>query len=135
AYATLMDAPAGAALWFNRPVGPIDSVEWCLVEEFFGNHRPGELVCLPYLAEVPAGYDGVATMRLDCDEAIGSCRPLLELYASAGVPLSVAVTTGQPVAARDLELLQDVVAGSGAVLSHSVHHQPNWGGSYQCART
>jgi len=33
----------------------------------------------------------------------------------------------------DLDLIRDVVAHGGAIVAHSVTHQPNWGGSYEIA--
>lgn len=132
-YAAIHETPAAAALWINRPVGPVDSLEWRIVETFFGDYRPDDLVALPYLSEIPCGYRGGFVMRLDCDEAIAAARPLWELYREMGVPLSLAILTGQPVDAADERLLDDVLAGGGSVLSHSVHHFPNWGGSYHVA--
>ncbi len=72
-------------------------------------------------------------MRLDCDQAIASARPLFELYADQGLCLSLALQTGLPADSNDLELLREVIAAGGAVLPHSVSHLPNWGGSYQAA--
>ena len=46
-YAALTESPRGAALWFNRPVGPVDSLEWRVVESFFGDYRPDDLPCFP----------------------------------------------------------------------------------------
>lgn len=132
-YAAVYDAPSGAALWFNRAVGPIDSGEWHVVETFFGDYRADALVSLPYLSEIPAGYAAAATMRLDCDEAIQAARPLWELYADAGVPLSLAVPTARRFGSADMALLRDVLRSGGAVVSHSVHHRANWGGNYTVA--
>jgi hypothetical protein len=72
-------------------------------------------------------------MRLDCDEAIAASRPLWNLYQESGVPLSLAILTGQETGAPDEKLLEDVLAGGGSVVSHSIHHYPNWGGSYHVA--
>jgi len=132
-YAALAESPVGAALWFNRPVGPVDSLEWRVVDSFLGDYRPDELPCYPYLGEVPASYDGVACARLDCDEAVASARPLVELYRDHGAPLSLAVLTGQPLDSTDVQLMRDVIAGGGSVVSHSQSHAPNWGGSHQRA--
>src|SRR5262249_26887143 len=100
----------------------------------FSDYRAGELICWPSLSELPDGYRGAVTMRLDCDEAVASARPLLELYKEAGAPFSLAVVTGLPMGEADLRLLRDV-ADRGAIVSHSVHHWPDWGGSYATART
>jgi hypothetical protein len=133
AYASVIDSPRGAALWINRPVGPIDSVEWCIVEEFFCSYRSDELVAYPSLSEIPLGYSGGVTMRLDCDQGISSARPLFELYSALGIPFSVAISTGIEMTSADFSLLEDIVSKGGAAVSHSVHHYPHWGGSYDVA--
>jgi hypothetical protein len=132
-FATVHDAPNGSALWFNRPVGPVDSLEWRIVEAFFDEHRAGGLPCLASLAEVPGGYRAAACARLDCDEAVASAAELFELYRSNGLPLSLALLTGQSLQHDDFALLREVIASGGSVVSHSVRHEPNWGGSYERA--
>ncbi len=133
AYASLHETPHGAALWFNRSVGPVDSLEWRLVESFLCDYRADDLPCWPCLSEVPAGCRAAVCARLDCDEAVASARPLVELYRQHGVPLSLALLTGRPILAEDVQLMCDVLAAGGSVVPHSVHHEPNWGGSYERA--
>jgi hypothetical protein len=133
AYIAVTDSERGAALWVNRTVGPVDSTEWHIVEEFWGNYRSDELPCYPYLNEIPLGYQGAVTMRLDCDQGVESARPLFDLYSSVGLPFSVALLTSLPVGQADLRLLREIVGRGGAILSHSVNHYPNWGGSYGTA--
>ncbi|MGD9723331.1 MAG: hypothetical protein AB7O59_18140 [Pirellulales bacterium] len=133
-YVAVRDTERGSALWFNRAVGPVDSLEWCVVESFLGDYRAAELPCLPYLGEVPLGYRGALCARLDCDEAMASARPLVELYRARGVPLSLAVLTGLSLDEADLHLMREVLAAGGSVVPHSEHHFANWGGSYECAR-
>jgi hypothetical protein len=132
-FAAVHDRPNGSALWFNRPVGPVDSLEWRIVEAFFDEHRAGELPCLASLAEVPAGYRAAVCARLDCDEAVASAAELFELYRSSGLPLSLALLTGQSLERADLSFMRQVIASGGSVVSHSVRHEPNWGGSYERA--
>jgi hypothetical protein len=72
-------------------------------------------------------------MRLDCDEAVASARPLLELYRARGFPLSVAVMTGQPEHPANVALLADIKDAGGSILSHSASHAPNWGGTPEAA--
>lgn len=132
-YAALCETSSGAVLWFNRAVGPVDSGEWRIVETFFGDYRAEELAALPYVSELPAGYAAGVTMRLDCDEAIASARPLLELYADAGLPLSLAVPTARAFEPADVAVLRDVLRAGGSLAPHSVQHRPNWGGSYSAA--
>jgi hypothetical protein len=133
AYATVTDSERGSALWVNRAVGPVDSMEWRILEEFWGNYRSEELPCYPYLNEIPLGYQGAVTMRLDCDQGVESAKPLFDLYSSMGLPFSVALLTGLHVGEADLRLLREIIGRGGAVLSHSVNHYPNWGGSYGAA--
>jgi hypothetical protein len=133
AYSAVKDSDWGAALWINRVVGPVDSVEWSMVEEFWGNYRSEELPCYPYLNEIPLGYQGAVTMRLDCDQGVQSARPLFDLYSSMGIPFSVALLTGLHLGDADLQLLREIVGLGGSILSHSAHHYPNWGDSYEAA--
>ncbi len=132
-YAAVRETAAGSVLWFNRPVGPVDSLEWRIVESFLADHRAGELPCWPCLAEIPAGYEGAVCARLDCDEAVASCGALFELYQDHGLPLSLALLTGQAVGKADIDLLRRLLAAGGSVVSHSVRHEPNWGGSHERA--
>ncbi|MEZ6072009.1 MAG: hypothetical protein R3C10_17535 [Pirellulales bacterium] len=132
-YAAITDRDDHAVLWFNRAVGPVDSLEWRLIERFLGDYRHEELASLPYVAEIPAGFDAAVTMRLDCDEAVATALPLLELYADHGRPLSLAILTGLEMTAGDLAAMDRVLAAGGAVVSHSQRHMPNWGGSHAAA--
>ena len=132
-YAALFDWDQASILWFNRPVGPIDSFEWRLVENFFSSYRFDDLPCQPVLKEIPWGYDAAITMRLDCDEDIESARPLWETYRDHGIPLSLAIHTTNVVKGLDTSLLEDVIASGGSILSHSATHAPNWGGNYEKA--
>lgn len=125
-YMTLLDRKHGALLWCARPVGPIDSVEWQVVERFLCDWRP-DLCCLPCLQQTPCGSRCLVTMRLDCDEDVGSARPLFQWYQSRGLPFSLAVKTGLDLGPADLALLEDVRAAGGTLLSHSHTHPPCWG--------
>jgi hypothetical protein len=132
-YAALADLPDLSLLWFNRPVGPIDSFEWRLVETFISGHRAAELPCQPVLREIPWGYDFASTMRLDCDEDLASVETLSRGYAELGVPLSLAVLATVLDDAPNRDALRGHAAAGGAVLSHSATHAPSWGGSYDTA--
>ena len=131
--ATLRNLPAGAAVWFARPVGPIDGPDWAVIEAFISAYRAGELPCRPFLRDIPHGYGAAVTARLDCDEDIASARPLLELYRSRGRPLSLSIMTGLPESPAHFKLIDDLRAAGGAILSHSATHAPNWGGSAEAA--
>ncbi|NVO15250.1 MAG: hypothetical protein HXX10_14540 [Rhodoplanes sp.] len=133
AVATLRDTPTASILWFARPVGPLDGADWRVVETFLSDHRPAELPCRPHLRDIPHGVAAAVTMRLDCDEDIASARPLYDLYRSRGLPLSVAIKTDQPETPEHLAFLSDLHAAGGTILSHSVSHAPNWGGSGEAA--
>lgn len=132
-YAAIIDMPSSSILWYNRQVGPVDSLEWNIIEKFFGDYRPDDLICFPYISEIPSGFRGAVTMRLDCDQAIASARPLFELYVNLGIPFSLAVLTGLNMRKDDKQLLKDVVRSGGALLSHSHSHLPDWGGDYRTA--
>ena len=132
-YAGLWDCAGASLLWFNRPVGPIDSQEWRLMEVFISHYRYPDLPCSPCLAEIPYGFEAAVTMRLDCDEDIESTRPLWEVYSALGLPFSLAVHTRLLDNHHHHALLRQVVEGGGAVLSHTDTHLPEWGGSYEAA--
>ncbi len=131
AYMTLLDTPTASILWCARPVGPVDSTEWSVIERFVSDWRAGDMPCLPCLRRTPEGCRALVTMRLDCDEAVASARDLFEWYASEGVPFSLAVRSGLAMTPADLALLRDVHAGGGTLLSHSHTHALNWGTSFE----
>lgn len=126
-YLTLLDTPAASILWCARPVGPLDSTEWTIIERFISDWRPEDLPCLPCLRQTPAGCRCLVTMRLDCDEDISSARDLFEWYADEGIPFSLAVKTGLPMSDAHMALLRDVLAAGGTLLSHSHTHPYAWG--------
>jgi hypothetical protein len=133
AAAALCDLSNASILWFSRPVGPVDGPDWRIIESFVGDYRSGELPCRPYLRDIPNGFGAAVTMRLDCDEDIASARPLFEFYRGRGLPMSVAIKTGQPALESHVAFLRDLLAAGGSILSHSVSHAPDWGGSMSAA--
>lgn len=135
AAATLLDLPASSILWFARPVGPIDGPDWGIIEAFISGYRAKDLPCRPFLRDVPHGAAAAVTMRFDCDEAIASARGLFEYYQGRGIPMSTAVKTGQPYDENDVAFLRELFAAGGAILSHSVNHRPDWGGSSEAAES
>jgi hypothetical protein len=122
-----------AVLWFNRTVGPCDSFEWRIVENFLSSYRAADLPCHPVLSEIPWGFDAAITSRLDCDEDVESARSLFQAYQRMGVPFSLAVHTQNLAVEGHYAILRDLLADGGAVLSHTATHAPNWGGSYAAA--
>ena len=129
AFAAVREWETGSLLWIGRSVGPVDGLDWAVVERFVADHRPDDLPCLPCWSDLPAGFGSAAVARLDCDEAVASARPLLELYRDRGFPLSLAVRADLPLDAADRAVLAEAIAAGGAVLSHSYAHPPDWGAS------
>ncbi len=134
AYSALFDEGCHSILWFNRPVGPVDSFEWRLIEYFISSYRGDFLPCHPVLREIPWGYDAAITMRVDCDEDCESARSLWLAYKQRGIPFSMAIHTRILADAKHFPILKEVLASGGSILSHSATHAPNWGGSYDAAR-
>ncbi|QGZ54010.1 polysaccharide deacetylase family protein [Paraburkholderia acidiphila] len=134
AYAALWQQAQSSVLWFNRSVGPCDSFEWRLVENFLSAHRADVLPCQPVLSEIPWGYDAAITSRLDCDEDIESARALWQAYQRLGVPFSLAIHTSNLRDDTHYAILREFAASAGtALMSHTATHAPNWGGSYEAA--
>lgn len=123
----------GAALWFNRAVGPVDSHEWRIVENFLSRVGFPNCVCQPVISEIPQGFGGAVTMRLDCDEDIESARFLWDLYCSMDIPFTLALHTKLLQNEIHHLLPIEILDNGGALLSHSATHAPNWGGNYDSA--
>lgn len=123
----------GAAMWFNRAVGPIDSHEWRIVEDFISGVGYPFCACQPVLSEIPNGFDAAVTMRLDCDEDVESARALWQLYKVMEVPFSLALHAKVLADPKHHALPIDVMRNGGAILSHTATHEPNWGGCYAAA--
>lgn len=126
-YLTLHDSPKASVLWCARPVGPVDSTEWSIVERFLSDWRPDNMPCLPVLDQAPAGCHCLVTMRLDCDEAVASAQRVFDWYRDAGLPFSLALKTSLELAQEDRALLRAVSGAGGTILSHSHTHPLNWG--------
>jgi len=129
AYCALWDYSQASLLWFNRGVGPIDSYEWRLIEIFIAKYRFDEVPIWPVLLEIPYGHEGVVTMRLDCDEDVESARTLYYAYREWKIPFSLALHAPIILDSKNHQLPIEVIADGGAILSHSLTHAPNWGGS------
>lgn len=133
-YASIHNVDRSSVLWFNRYVGPIDSFEWRIIENYISHYRFDSLPCYPVIKEIPWGYDAAITMRLDCDENVSSAQPLFDTYKSMDIPFSLAIHTSSFNLERDQPILFDVLKHRGSILSHSSTHAPNWGGSYETAK-
>lgn len=131
AYMTLFDTPQASVLWCSRPVGPVDSTEWSVIERFISDWRSDHLPCLPCLCQTPYGSQCIVTMRLDCDEDVGSARDVYTWYDEQGIPFSLAVKTSLDLGPADLDLLEEVRRAGGTLLSHTHTHQYNWGSSVE----
>lgn len=133
AYCGLWDYSKASLFWFNREVGPIDSYEWRLIEIYISQYRFRDLPAWPVISEIPDGYEGAVTMRLDCDEDIESARSLYKAYKKWNIPFSLALHAAVLASPEHHHLPIEVAAEGGAILSHTLTHAPNWGGSKEDA--
>ncbi len=133
-YAALFPMGESWVLWFNRPVGPIDSFEWRLVEDFLSSFGAPALACQPVFGEIPFGHDAAITMRLDCDEDVASAKFLADAYRERGVPFSLAIHAATLSEPANGVFAREVAAHGGSILSHSLTHAPDWGGTYTNAK-
>ena len=134
-YITFHDFSDQSCVWINRPVGLVDSVNWCFIEYFVSAHRFDTLISYAYLLDIPAGVNAAVSMRLDCDEDILSAKPLFEAYQNLNVPFSLAIKTSLPTTELDKDFLHCIKNSGGAILSHSVNHKVSWGIDYHDAFT
>jgi hypothetical protein len=134
AYCGFWNFPQSCLLWFNRAVGPIDSYEWYLVEQFIAEYRCGEIPSWPVISEIPYGYESAVTMRLDCDEDIESARSLGNAYKEKDIPFSLALHATVLSDVNQHQYPKEVLQTGGAILSHTLTHAPNWGGSEDAAK-
>lgn len=134
AYCGLWDFHQSSLLWFNRPVGPVDSYEWILIEQFISEYRFGDIPSWPVISEIPYGYESAITMRLDCDEDIDSARALGNVYQQKNIPFSLALHAAVLSDPAQHLYPKEVLHSGGAILSHTLTHAPNWGGSEDAAK-
>ncbi len=134
AYCGLWDFQKASLLWFNRAVGPVDSYEWYLLEQYISQYRFDHLPAWPVILEIPSGYEGAVTMRLDCDEDIESARALGSAYQERGIPFSLALHVTVLSNSDQHQYPKEVLKNGGAILSHTLTHAPNWGGSEEAAK-
>ena len=134
AYSGLWDFPQSSLFWFNRAVGPVDSYEWFLIEQFISEYRFGEIPAWPVISEIPYGYESAVTMRLDCDEDIESARSLGNAYKEKDIPFSLALHATVFSYVNQHQYPKEVLQTGGAILSHTLTHAPNWGGSEDAAK-
>ncbi|QWD02514.1 polysaccharide deacetylase [Polynucleobacter paneuropaeus] len=134
AYCGLWDFSQSSLLWLNRAVGPVDSYEWFLIEQFISQYRFGDIPAWPVICEIPHGYESAVTIRLDCDEDIGSARALGDAYQEKNIPFSLALHAEVLSDSNQHQYPKEVLQAGGAILSHTLTHAPNWGGSEEAAK-
>ena len=134
AYCGLWDYSKSSLLWFNRAVGPIDSYEWYLIEQFIAQYRFGDIPAWPVILEIPYGFSSAVTMRLDCDEDVESARLLGNAYQENNIPFSLALHATVLSNPDQHQYPKDLLRAGGAILSHTLTHAPNWGGSKEAAQ-
>jgi len=109
-------------LIFNRELGPIDGIDFYVIEQFLNSDTA-------VLLDIPFNYKAAVTMRIDCDEAIASGSRLAKLYEEHSIPFSMAITTQNEFTPEAIALVQNVMKSGGSIVGHSHTHRPNWGGS------
>jgi hypothetical protein len=129
AYCGLWDFERSSLIWFNRSVGPVDSYEWYLLEQFISEYRFSDIPSWPVISEIPFGYESAVTMRLDCDEDIESARSLGKAYIDIKVPLSLALHAAVLSNPDQHQFPKEILTSGGCLLSHTLTHASNWGGS------
>lgn len=130
-FVTLTDFEKSSILYINREVGLVDGLDWNIVEDFLVKYRQDELPGVPLILDVPCGYKTVVSPRLDCDQSIINTKPLVELYKSYNIDLSLAIATGIDISKEEIIYLNDYYDNGGALLSHTVNHYFNWGDCYE----
>lgn len=123
-----------ATLVYNREIGPVDGIDYYLVEDFLANYKWQKYGSEPVLIDIPFGYKSAVTMRIDCDEAIASGKQLANLYKAHNIPFSMAIKTCLDFDSASATVINEVLESGGSILSHSHTHAPNWGGSKEKAK-
>ena len=133
-YCGIKEENGVATLYFNREAGPIDGLDYFIVEDFLLNYKVTEFGSPPILSEIPYGYKSAVTMRIDCDENISSGNQLFDLYKEMRVPFSMAIKTSLDFTKKNIESMLLIIESGGSIVSHSHTHAPNWGGSREKAK-
>jgi len=116
-------------LFINRDVGIFDGFDVSIIEKFVSSYK-NNLPNFPIISEIPSTYEGLVTMRLDCDEDIQSAKKISQLYNHFKVPFSLAILTSI-LTENDKDFLKDIIKKNGAILSHSNDHLVNFGDNYE----
>lgn len=129
-FATVSDFDDAAVLYINRPVGTVDGLDWGIIENFLCRYRINDLVALPLIHDLPKGVKGVVSARLDCDQSIINAKPLVELYKSYGIDISLGISTGIHIDQNDIDFMIDFYQNGGSLVSHTITHHYSWGRDY-----
>jgi hypothetical protein len=118
-------------LFVNRDAGLFDGFDVSIIEKFITSFDMS-LPNFPRISEVPYEYDGLVTMRLDCDENIRSAKKIFNLYKLKKIPFSLAILTSI-LEEKDKNFIKSIVKSKGSILSHSHEHIENFGGNFKVA--
>lgn len=129
-FATVSDFDHAAVLYINRPVGTVDGLDWGIVENFLCRYRIDDLVAVPLIHDLPQGVKGIVSARLDCDQSIINAKPLVDLYKSYGINISLGISTGIPINQYDIDFMIDFYQNGGSLVSHTITHHYSWGRDY-----
>lgn len=129
-FATLKDFETSSILYINRPIGLVDGLDWLMVENFLCRYRINELVAAPLILDLPKGVQGVVSSRLDCDQSIINAKPIVDLYKTYGINISLGISTGIPINQNDIDFMLEFHNNSGSLVSHTVTHYYSWGRDY-----
>jgi hypothetical protein len=129
-FISLKEYDTSSILYINREVGNVDGLDWSIVEDFLYKYKIKKLPSLPLICDIPYGYNGIASSRLDCDQSIINTKPLVDLYKKYNINLSLAIATGININSKDIEFLNQFYNNGGAILSHTVNHHEFWGEKY-----
>ena len=132
-FSSVKDFENSSILYVNREVATIDGLDWAVVEDFLTYYRNEELPSLPLIMDIPLGFDGIASARLDCDQSIINSKFLVELYKKYNVNISLAISTGININQEDIDFLNYFYDNGGAILSHTINHYYYWGENYSIA--
>lgn len=130
-FVSLQDLDNSSVLFVNREVSLIDGLDWTIVEEFLSFYRNNELPSLPFVFDIPFGYSGIASSRLDCDQSIINSKLLVELYEKYNINISLAISTGIDISRVDINFLNNFYEAGGGILSHTINHHYYWGENYK----
>lgn len=129
-FSVVKDFKTSSILYINREAGLVDGLDISLVETFLDVYRNDELPSLPLLLDLPKDVQSIVSPRLDCDQSIINTQPLVELYKSNNINLSLAIATGINISEEEVSYLNNYYNNGGSLLSHTINHYFDWGDCY-----